>query len=354
MSPSQTDRLIGAGVALAWRGCWLAQIRQFGARQSRHSGQHRPDGAASRVEGGLSWFGVRLLRCRPGCRTPCQAIGEARVAASGSASPRPTMTPCLRMTSLFEKRARSSVSSWSLCFPACIRGDPAGSSCAGAPEAHDQPAHPSAANGQSYRRRCDPDCRAGRLNYAEFADHGFGTRIARPQGCVMSNPELPGSYALRFRLAGWEALAPQFGLLSAAFGIFAPDLLYLRVLFIALGGFLTVPYVIMLAGRTTVFRADQAGITLGPRCSCVPRFHLPLTRWCLRKLRGGSRRLTTSSRSPCSWRPQTSRNNAIRGREAAPASRARRTDGRRTKINLPRKASARRRRMSVMIRPRGA
>jgi hypothetical protein len=67
----------------------------------------------------------------------------------------------------------------------------------------------------------------------------------------MSNPELPGSYDLRFRLAGWEALAPPFGLLSAAFGIFAPDPRYLRVLFIALGGFLTVPYVIMLAGRTT-------------------------------------------------------------------------------------------------------
>jgi hypothetical protein len=74
----------------------------------------------------------------------------------------------------------------------------------------------------------------------------------------------PGGYAVRFRLAGWEALAPPFGLLSAAFGIFAPDPLYLRVFFIALGGFLTVPYVIMLAGRTAVFRADQAGITLGP------------------------------------------------------------------------------------------
>jgi hypothetical protein len=38
----------------------------------------------------------------------------------------------------------------------------------------------------------------------------------------------------------------------------------LRVFLIAGGGFLTVPYVIMLACRTAVFRADQAGITLGP------------------------------------------------------------------------------------------
>jgi len=77
-------------------------------------------------------------------------------------------------------------------------------------------------------------------------------------------PPGPAGYEIRFRLAGWEALGPPFGLLFLAAGIFAPDPLYLRVFLIAGGGFLTVPYVIMLARRTAVFRADQAGITLGP------------------------------------------------------------------------------------------
>jgi hypothetical protein len=77
-------------------------------------------------------------------------------------------------------------------------------------------------------------------------------------------PPSPAGYEIRFRLAGWEALGPPFGLLFLAAGIFAPDPLYMRVFLIAGGGFLTVPYVIMLARRTAVFRADQAGITLGP------------------------------------------------------------------------------------------
>ncbi len=77
-------------------------------------------------------------------------------------------------------------------------------------------------------------------------------------------PPGPGGYEIRFRLAGWEALIPPLGLLCLAAGIFSPDSLYLRVVLIAFGGYLTVPYVIMLAGRTAVFRADQEGITLGP------------------------------------------------------------------------------------------
>ena len=78
-------------------------------------------------------------------------------------------------------------------------------------------------------------------------------------------PAGPGGYEIRFRLAGWEALCPPF--VRAPFlaaGIFSPDSLYLHVVLIAFGGFLTVPYVVMLAGRAAVFRADQEGITLGP------------------------------------------------------------------------------------------
>ena len=77
-------------------------------------------------------------------------------------------------------------------------------------------------------------------------------------------PASAGRYEIRFRLAGWEALIPPLGLLCLAAGIFAPDSLYSHVVGIAFGGFLTVPYVIMLAGRAAVFRADQEGITLGP------------------------------------------------------------------------------------------
>ncbi len=68
--------------------------------------------------------------------------------------------------------------------------------------------------------------------------------------------------------SGWPAGRPcarrSFGLLFLAAGIFSPDSLYLHVVLIAFGGFLTVPYVVMLAGRAAVFRADQEGITLGP------------------------------------------------------------------------------------------
>lgn len=214
------------------------------------------------------------------------------------------------MTSPLEKRARSSVSCWSHSSLRASAGTRSGWS-AGTGEARGQWAHPGAPRGQSYRGRCDPDCRAGRLRYSEFADHGCDTRIAPPWGFVMTNPDLPGGrreepapgpgratpgagpavvtgvgpapgassgeapgpdgmppgpagYEIRFRLAGWEALGPPFGLLFLAAGIFAPEALYVHVVLTAGGGFLIVPYVIMLARRTAVFRADQAGITLGP------------------------------------------------------------------------------------------
>jgi hypothetical protein len=74
-----------------------------------------------------------------------------------------------------------------------------------------------------------------------------------------------GCYEIRFRLAGWEALAPPLGLFSLAAGIFGSDpFSSAQVVLIAIGGFFTVPYMILLARRAIVFRADQAGITLGP------------------------------------------------------------------------------------------
>jgi len=47
-------------------------------------------------------------------------------------------------------------------------------------------------------------------------------------------------------------------------GIFAPESLPARVIVVALGGLFAVPYVILLVTRKIVFRADHAGITLGP------------------------------------------------------------------------------------------
>jgi len=64
---------------------------------------------------------------------------------------------------------------------------------------------------------------------------------------------------------GYEALLPVFGLLLLAVGIFVPGSLAQRVVFIALGGLFIAPYVILLAGRPVVFRADHVGITLGPQ-----------------------------------------------------------------------------------------
>jgi hypothetical protein len=76
-------------------------------------------------------------------------------------------------------------------------------------------------------------------------------------------------YEIRFRLAGYEALLPVFGLLLLAFGIFVPGSLAQRASFIACGGLFIVPYVILLASRPIVFRADHAGITLGPELSTL-------------------------------------------------------------------------------------
>jgi hypothetical protein len=75
----------------------------------------------------------------------------------------------------------------------------------------------------------------------------------------MTDPDLPGSHKIRFRLG---APAPPFWLMSTAVGIL-PDPLYLHVpLYCAP----RVPHRavrIMLAGGTTVFRADRARVTLG-------------------------------------------------------------------------------------------
>ena len=83
-------------------------------------------------------------------------------------------------------------------------------------------------------------------------------------------PPDPGCYEIRFRLAGYEALFSVFGLLLFALGIFAPESLIARVAIVAVGGLFTVPYVILLVSRKIVFRADHAGITLGPE---LPLFH---------------------------------------------------------------------------------
>jgi hypothetical protein len=40
------------------------------------------------------------------------------------------------------------------------------------------------------RRRPDPDCRARRVSTWTFADDRCGTRMARPQGFVMTDPDL--------------------------------------------------------------------------------------------------------------------------------------------------------------------
>jgi hypothetical protein len=78
-------------------------------------------------------------------------------------------------------------------------------------------------------------------------------------------PPKPDCYEIRFRLAGYEALFPVFGLLFLAGGILPPgESLALRVFFIACGGLFILPFVILLASRPIVFRADDAGITLGP------------------------------------------------------------------------------------------
>ncbi len=77
-------------------------------------------------------------------------------------------------------------------------------------------------------------------------------------------PPKPDCYEIRFRLVGYEALFPVFGLLFLAPGILVPGSLAQRLVFIACGGLFIVPYVILLASRAIVFRADHAGITLGP------------------------------------------------------------------------------------------
>ena len=77
-------------------------------------------------------------------------------------------------------------------------------------------------------------------------------------------PPKPDCYGIRFRLAGYEALFPVFGLIFLALGIFVPGSVAQRVFFIACGGLFIVPYAILLASRPFVFRADRAGITLGP------------------------------------------------------------------------------------------
>src|SRR6266702_3627876 len=58
-------------------------------------------------------------------------------------------------------------------------------------EVHGQPVHPGAGKGQSYRRRRNPDYRARRLKYAEFADHRC-ERAPHDPGFVMTSPDLPG------------------------------------------------------------------------------------------------------------------------------------------------------------------
>jgi hypothetical protein len=77
-------------------------------------------------------------------------------------------------------------------------------------------------------------------------------------------PPKPGCYELRFRLAGYEALIPAFGLLFLVVGIVPPESLAPRVFFIAFGGLCILPYVILLGSRPIAFGADHAGITLGP------------------------------------------------------------------------------------------
>jgi len=75
-------------------------------------------------------------------------------------------------------------------------------------------------------------------------------------------PPDPGCYEIRFRLTWFTVLSISLGLALIALSIFSHGQISKRIFGIWIGGLCTVPYLILLISRT-LFRADQAGITLG-------------------------------------------------------------------------------------------
>lgn len=88
------------------------------------------------------------------------------------------------------------------------------------------------------------------------------------------------SYEERYRLTGRIAGSLAFSLVFLAVGIFFPLLLPERVLYLAFGGVIVLRAVVVLVSRLIAFRADQAGITLGPDLFNLPfRFSAVFISW---------------------------------------------------------------------------
>jgi hypothetical protein len=77
-------------------------------------------------------------------------------------------------------------------------------------------------------------------------------------------PPDPGRYEIRFRLTGFAVLSISLGLALIALSIVSHHQISARIFGILIGGLCAVPYLVLLVSRKTLFRADQAGITLGP------------------------------------------------------------------------------------------
>jgi hypothetical protein len=78
-------------------------------------------------------------------------------------------------------------------------------------------------------------------------------------------PPEPGCYEERYRLNWAVAVITTFSLLVIGAAIFEPGMqIPGRVILIAFGAYGILPHMIVLARRKIAFRADHAGITLGP------------------------------------------------------------------------------------------
>jgi hypothetical protein len=88
-------------------------------------------------------------------------------------------------------------------------------------------------------------------------------------------PPEPGCYEERYRLNWAAAVIIALGLLAIALAVFVPGIgIFGRVVAIALGGYCVLPQTVVLARRKIAFRADRAGVTLGPAMFPSPSLSL--------------------------------------------------------------------------------
>jgi len=102
----------------------------------------------------------------------------------------------------------------------------------------------------------------------------MGTAQTDGRAAHQRMPPEPGCYEERYRLNWAAATMITLGLLLIAASFVPGTKIFERAVIIALGGYCVLPQLIVLARRKIAFRADRAGVTLGPAMFPFPSLTL--------------------------------------------------------------------------------